>query len=28
MHAGDPELTNALMAQVQMPLIPGILGRY
>lgn len=29
MHAGDPELTNALLAQVRMPLlIPGILGRY
>ena len=27
MHAGDPELTTALLAQVQMPLIPGIPSR-
>jgi rare lipoprotein A len=27
MHADDPELARALMAQVQMPLIPGVLSR-
>ena len=27
MHVGDPELTSALLAQMQMPLLPGVLVR-
>lgn len=27
MHEGDPELTRALLAQVQMPLVPALLNR-
>jgi len=27
MHEGDPDLTRALLAKVQMPLIPGLLNR-
>jgi rare lipoprotein A len=27
MHEDDPDLARALMAQVQMPLIPGVLSR-